>query len=146
MGFHFGPFGGEPMAYNMWKETLGADLGKFDPQNVYLSAAAFMDDTYLIASSLGEAQTMINELMQAFQEAGLQFASGISKFMSENCGEGVLWAGDVVVPRVSETKVLGSIITSETDERRCYEHRIAAAWACYWRWAHILECEAQISI
>ena len=81
-----------------------------DPEVVYLSVLAFMDDTYLVASSFGDAQAMINELMQAFLEAGLQFASGKSKYMSENCGVGKLWAGD---PRADEIKVLGSVIVSK---------------------------------
>ena len=42
--------------------------------------------------------------------------------------------------------MLGSVITSRADERRSYEHRIAASWACYWRWQHILECQADINI
>ena len=148
LGFSFGCFGGEPLAYSMWYDEFRDLLGSHDPQSVFLAIVAFMDDTYLVASSMRDAQIMVNELKEKFLAAGLQFAAGKAKYMSENCDLGDSCSGLLLdekeIPRVSELKVLGSVITSRGDERRTYEQRISAAWGCYWRWSHVLECSATI--
>lgn len=148
LGYAFGPFGGEGLAFDEWLETFQEHIIGFDPCDIYVAVLAFMDDTYLVAQSWRHAQIMINDLVEAFLEAGLCLAPEKLKFMSENCDDehavGTLLVGGVPVQRVTELKVLGSLVCARGEERKTYEHRLKSAWACFWKWRHVLECSAPI--
>jgi hypothetical protein len=142
--------GGEKTAFDTWSFEFREHLVDFDPNNVFVALLAFMDDCYIVARNYAEAQIMMNELVKEFEKWGLSVASEKLKFMSENCDcdlagvQACLWHGDVAVERVQVLKVLGGKIASRGDERIAYEHRIASAWACYWKWQHVLESGASI--
>ena len=137
------------MLGTMWKSELADRIGDSDLNNLYVSLLAFMDDTYLVATSYQQTQIMINELMKEFGKAGLFLKHSKLKYMSENCKEGSeggqLFAGRVPIKRVQELKVLGSVITSFGDEEAAYAHRVKASWACYNKWKHVLECSASMA-
>ena len=111
-GFKFGKFGGNENACNEWGNKHAAHCEDFDPQSFCLSCIAFVDDCYLFAKNLQDAQDLLNDVVEAFRKVQLCLAPEKVKFIAEK------HLGHVVRPcltlegseieRVDNLKILGS--------------------------------------
>lgn len=91
------------------------------------------------------AEEMLNDVVTALR---LELAPNKVKFLAGKhpCYEQnpVLKLGDNYIKKIDKIKGLGSMHFSNASEKGTYEHRIAAGWACYHKWQHVLECRATI--
>ena len=148
----FGKFGGNGLAF---AEFFDAHFGHFlelDVQNIRICALVFIDDLYLICSNPKHAQIMLDELILELEKAGLSLNAQKCNWMCdqqswETWGHVCLnFSKGVLKGPVKQLKVLGSIITFDSNETATIEHRIGQAWRCFNKWQHILLATASIDV
>jgi hypothetical protein len=152
-GFSLGKLGGELIVADMWKEKHKQHIAGVDMNKVNLALVSYLDDMYMFAHSLSSAQHMMNDLTHALGDIGLTMSSEKVAWMGENIVEDERDSAEMAclkcdlqeIGRVKCMKVLGSMVDVRGEERGTYEHRIASAWKCYWKWKHILESEATLA-
>ena len=144
-GWFLGSFGGNDMAFS---EFFDKHLGHFtwaDPSNIYLAILAYLDDLYIVCSTVQVGQTMLDELVAALGKYGLRLqhkpcACGV------NCNCKCQWMSDVhttplvqeqellinsiPVRRVEKMNILGSIVCFDANESPAVEHRVSQSWGC----------------
>ena len=103
-----------------------------------------MDDVYLFARSLPDLQSMLNDLVLALASIGLVFNPMKVQWISNKwvCKTGNLQIDGLEIPASATITVLGSVIEGDLSEVEAYDHCIACGWACYHKWARILESKA----
>ena len=144
MGVLFGRFGGSPMAVSSWWDHHFVLLGGqgVDIQNFWITSMAFLDDLYFLSRSFDQAQVMLDELLVACDDAGLQPNLSKVNWMANkyvpHASELALTIGNVLIPVSQEVTVLGSIIRVDGHEQPAFHHRIQKGWACFHKWEHIL--------
>ena len=111
---------------------------------------AFVDDLYIVANCLAEAQVMTNELISALRDVGLRPKISKVNWISDNFDQATangerLWIGDSPIKPSKNLKVLGSMISSDGTEREAYLHRSQMAWRTYHCWKHVLEARVDIT-
>ena len=81
-------------------------------QDVYVTSLAFLDDVYFAASSLADAQAMLNEAFDLFSSIGLKVNIAKLKWMAtKHCDlddNAYLKVGHVHIPRVGKWKFLAA--------------------------------------
>ena len=82
-GFKFGKFGGNENASNQWWKKYSSHCDDLDPQSFCLSCIAFVDERYLFAKQLRDAQEMLDDVVKAFQQMQLSLAPEKVKFIAE---------------------------------------------------------------
>jgi hypothetical protein len=142
-GVFLGRFQGGPIAFDMWYEDHRHLLGQYDVEDTYVSSLAFLDDIQLLATTLSDAQAMLDDIGRVMLTLGLRLKTSKLKWLANRWA--AVGADDFLIHdgkriyRSDEIKILGSIVTGCLDEMPTVKHRCGAAWACYRKWAHILE-------
>jgi hypothetical protein len=126
-----------------WEHHLHLLQGQgVDIQNFWITSMAFLDDIYFVCRSFDAAQIMLNDLLAAFAEAGLQPNLGKLAWMAnkyvEHENELALRVGNVLVPASQNMIILGSYVSLDIHETPAFKHRVGRAWACFHKWEHIL--------
>ena len=151
LGVLFGKFGGSSMAFSSWwghHLTLLQGQG-IDIENFWVTSLAFLDDVYFVTECFAAAQTMLNELLDAFAQAGLTPILGKVKWMGNKYVKHVdclaLAVGKVLIPASDNLIVLGSMLTLTGHETQAFRHRVAQSWACFHKWQHVLCSRAPLA-
>ena len=121
-----------------------------DSPIICVGVAGFLDDSYLFATSLTQAQEVLNELSLELSKAGL-FLNPLK--VRWNASKHVplaesarLKVGKVQCPRSHEFRALGYVITDDRNEASAYDHRIKCAWGCFHKWSKILLSRAPLMV
>ena len=158
-GVRLGKVRGNDFAFS---EYFDAHLGHFtelDTQALEQRIMAFMDDIMLFCCSIAQAQEMINEVVSALEEIGLQLSHGTCECTSDcKCKcmwmigghsqlvEGTnLYINGIPVKRVYQMHILGSIVNANGCEKQAIDHRISCSWGCFQKWSHIFCSTACLS-
>ena len=119
-----------------------------DPHFVCLSCIAFVDDCYLFARNLQDAQEILNDVVEAFQKVQLSLAPEKVNFIAEkhltHVTRPCLTLAGSEIEKVDNLKILGSMVDSKGNERVVFERRIGAGWVGYNKWKHVLGGGASI--
>ena len=126
-----------------------AHKGEWDMQDVWIAAVAYLDDIYILASSVEHAQIMLDEVVIALGNIGLSLQIAKVRVMTDKYGLAnprgdSLYVDNLPIQQVESLKVLGSMISHDGAEKLTIEHRIQRAWACYWKWQKVLEGQASL--
>ena len=148
-GLRFRKWGGSPYAFAEWLELHKEHVEGWNPEDIWLSVLAYLDDVYLIAGTMAQAQDMLNDVTLALKRIGLLLQTSKVKYMTDKHGIAnpehvALKVGELEIKEVTSMIVLGSVITHDGAEKETYEHRIKRAWACYWKWQAVLEGSASL--
>ena len=142
-GLFLGAFGGESIAFHIWYSEYLEHLRNYDPENLYVSCLAFLDDIYVLAESLHDLQSMLEDIAKVMLELGLELNVSKLKWLANRWADvdeqsHLIFEGNRVYASEG-LKILGSWFCANLQERTTVTHRIHSAWACYARWSHILE-------
>ena len=132
---------------------------KLNINDLHASIFAFLDDLYIICTSVQMGQVMLNELAQELAKHGL-FLHHKPCTCGADCECTCPWMcdiqtalclsnerillGGIEVRKVEIMNILGSIVTGDGNEGPAIEHRITQPWRCFHKWAHIFMSKASI--
>jgi hypothetical protein len=137
------------LAQDFWLDLFGHLFEDQNLENLFVSTAAFMDEVYLMASSLQHLQCMLNDLIRMLASIGLTLNPKKVKWNSNKWAclgcNAKLIIDECEVPRADTFPALGSVISGDLSEIETYNHRIACGWAVYNKWSRILESQASIA-
>jgi hypothetical protein len=144
LGVNLGKFGGNSIAFGtFWKEYSALFCNFPDIENIHCSDLGFLDDIYLVASCLADAQVMTNDVILFFSRLGLSLNPEKIKWIANNhvqiVPDQTLLVDGVLIPKSDRITCLGSVICGNVAEGPAFEHRISKAWSCYHKWSHMLE-------
>ena len=152
-GIRLGQFGGNDLAFaEFWDEHQDCfryiDIDNFN--DVFVSCLNFLDDVYLFAGSVLEAQVMLDDLCHEFWKVGLVLNPSkikwtLNKHARAHAGQpGCLTVAGVLIPPCNQFVCLGSVISHDLYETHAFEHRIQRSWLCFHKWASVLMSEAPL--
>ena len=146
IGMCFCKWGGNEFAFDEWWAENGRYCN-WNVRDVFCSVIAYLDDIYIIARSVPEAQLMLDEVVTALLKLGLELQTSKVKWIAdssvdEDCK---LLVDGMPVTASASLVASGSEISSDNSQLGAFRHRTIKAWANYRKWSHILESKASLS-
>ena len=149
LGFRLGKWGGNSLAFAEWLRKHRDHFVASDIQDLIVTCLAFMDDILLLASSVKDLQTMIDEVVQKLSDIGLAVNVKKTAWMTDklsyaSCNTNILRVGGKPIGLSTCLEVLGSMITMDNSAACAAEHRFVAGWKCFHKWKHVLTSSASL--
>ena len=119
---------------------------------MFVSCLAFLDDCYLVASTIEQCQAMLNDVILEFGKVGLELnPSKCAWIADKHCypfdggyhGRSIA-IGEYLVAQVGRLVVLGSVVCCDSSEQHPILHRVSCAWKCFHKWGHVFKSSASI--
>ena len=148
-GINLRGFRGSDLAFANFGEHHACLLKTLqDVQDIFCSDFGFLDDIYLVADTLSEAQLMLVDVTCALSCLGLSLNPDRIKWVANSHAEvnedDHLLVDYVKIARADYFVCLGSVISRDLKEAPAFEHRISRAWSCYHKWSTVLESRAPL--